>query len=199
MSGDKWDQIPGWFDYQDVYDQAVDEAANFETFVEIGVGFGRSIAYLAEAANYRVTKRPRIYGVDPCIDDWDSDRPTWGANHAKWARELGGPYTSLVRTMWKHTPLALESVNILRCRSVQAARMFDPKTVWFAFIDGSHHYEDVAADLAAWEPLIKPGGILAGHDHTDGFPGVLRAVAERWQDGKTQQRGACWWRRVEAA
>lgn len=190
------DNLPGWFDYQAVYDQAVDEAANFETFVEIGVAFGRSLAYLAHAANVRVTKRPKIYGVDPLIDDWDGDRPTWGANHATWARSMGGPYNALVGGMREHCPDLLEAVNILRCRSTQAARMFDDGSVCFVFVDGSHHYEDVAADLAAWEPKLRPGGIFAGHDHTESFPGVLRAVRERWTDGKTEQRGACWWRRI---
>jgi len=72
--------------------------------------------------------------------------------------------------------------------------MFDDGSLFFVFIDGSHHYEDVAADLAAWEPKIRKGGLFAGHDHTESFPGVQRAVRERWSTG-TEQMGACWVRR----
>lgn len=190
-----WEDLPGWFDYNDLYDRVIREAANFDTFVEVGVGFGRSIAYLAQGA-IKACKKSRIYGVDPFYDDWDTDHPTWGANHAQWAREMGGPYNAVVGAMREHARAELEYVNLMRCRSVQAARMFDDRSLFFVFIDGSHHYEDVTADLAAWEPKLRSGGIFAGHDHTPSFPGVLRAVAERWNDGETEQLGACWVRRV---
>ena len=190
-----WEDLPGWFDYQDLYLDAVQQAANFDTVVEVGVGFGRSISFLA-AESLRITKKLRIYGVDPFIDDWDSDKPTWGANHAPQARALGGPFNAVTALMHTHAQRELEEVNLLRCRSVQAARMFDDGSLFFVFVDGSHHYEDVAADLEAWERKIRPGGIFAGHDHTDSFKGVQRAVAERWRDGMTEQRGACWWRKV---
>lgn len=189
------DQLPGWFDYPDVYAEAVKHAANFETLVEVGVGFGKSLAFLARQAIDAV-KKCRVYGIDPCVDDWDSDRPTWGANHAPWARGVGGPYNALVAAMREHAPEELEYVRLVRTPSVMAARMFDDASVFFVFVDGSHHYEDVKADLAAWEPKIRKGGIFAGHDHNAMFPGVVRAVAERWNDGKTEQRGNCWWRWV---
>jgi cephalosporin hydroxylase len=196
-----WSDLPGWFDYEDVYKEAVEHAPNFATMVEVGVAFGRSIAFLADEA-MRVTKKLRIFGVDPWVDDWDSDKPTWGANHAEQGRELGGPFNAMTTLMHQHAPRQMEYVRLVRAPSVMAARMFDDASVFFVFIDGSHHYEDVKADLAAWEPKIAPGGIFAGHDHTDAFPDVLRAVRERWgifgnasSAGATHQRGACWWRR----
>lgn len=190
------ENLEGWYDYEDVYREAVELAPNFATFVEVGVAFGRSISHLAEMA-IACTKKLRIIGVDPWIDDWESDRATWGANHASMGRKLGGPFNAVVTRMHEECPHLLEYVNLVRARSVQAARMFDDASVFFVFIDGSHHYEDVKADLEAWEPKIVPGGIIAGHDHHEAFPGVLRAVSERWQDGKTVQRGPCFWRRVE--
>lgn len=190
-----YSDLPGWFDYADVYDLAVKQAANFDICVEIGVGFGRSISYLARQA-ITACKRLRVYGVDPCVDDWASDKPTWGANHADWARGMGGPFNALVGGMREHAKEELEYVNLLRCRSVQAAEMFEDGSLFFVFVDGSHHYLDVAADLSAWERKIRTGGIFAGHDHTESFPGVQRAVGERWNDGATEQIGACWFRRV---
>lgn len=190
-----WDQLPGWFDYQDIYNEAIAGANNFETLVEVGVAFGRSLSYLArEAINH--TKKLRIFGVDPLVDDWDSDRPTWGAEHRHDARAQGGPYNALVAGMREQAREELEYCRLVRVPSVMAARMFDDASLFFVFIDGSHHYEDVRDDLEAWERKIRPGGIFAGHDHTAAFPGVRQAVAERWGDGRTAQRGASWYRRV---
>ncbi len=32
------------------------------------------------------------------------------------------------------------------------------------YIDGSHHHDDVLADLKAYYPLVKPGGVIFGDD-----------------------------------
>ena len=47
------------------------------------------------------------------------------------------------------------------------------------FIDAGHSYEACKADILAWRPLLRDGGILFGHDygHAD-WPGVKQAVDE---------------------
>lgn len=50
--------------------------------------------------------------------------------------------------------------------------------VGFVYIDASHEYEAVKADLAAWWEVLEPGGIFAGHDYCQSHPGVVRAVTE---------------------
>lgn len=53
------------------------------------------------------------------------------------------------------------------------------------FLDSNHAYEFVKADLEAWAPHVKPGGVIMCHDFTEtsagaiamGF-GVVRAVNE---------------------
>lgn len=49
------------------------------------------------------------------------------------------------------------------------------------FIDGDHRYETVLADIDLARALVRPGGIIAGHDygHRD-WPGVQRAVDEQF-------------------
>lgn len=47
----------------------------------------------------------------------------------------------------------------------------------FVYIDADHSEEAVLRDIALARPLIKPGGLLAGHDYGRAFlPGVTRAV-----------------------
>ena len=48
--------------------------------------------------------------------------------------------------------------------SIDAASYIQPEELDFVFIDGDHSYRAVEEDLAAWEPLVKKGGIVAGHD-----------------------------------
>ena len=47
--------------------------------------------------------------------------------------------------------------------------------VW---IDAAHDYEHVRRDVEAYKPLLRPDGLLCGHDACDQFPGVIRAVDE---------------------
>lgn len=46
----------------------------------------------------------------------------------------------------------------------------------YIYIDGNHNYEFVKKDLEIYYPLVKSGGILAGHDID--HDGVSRALAE---------------------
>lgn len=73
---------------------------------------------------------------------------------------------------------------IMRLRSVEAAKRVQDDSLDFVFIDGSHAYEDVRDDIAAWWPKVKSGGLFCGHDYSSGpdanqkFSGVQRAVDE---------------------
>lgn len=44
------------------------------------------------------------------------------------------------------------------------------------FIDACHEYAECRADIEAWLPLLKPGGIIAGHDYWPAHVGVMDAV-----------------------
>ena len=48
----------------------------------------------------------------------------------------------------------------------------------FIYIDGDHRYEGCRTDLQLARRKVKRGGIIAGHDYCDQFPGVIRAVDE---------------------
>lgn len=74
-------------------------------------------------------------------------------------------------------------VRIIRKMSVLAAEDVPDNLLDFVYIDACHEYESVKADLKAWVPKVRPGGVVAGHDFFDseniytGF-GVRTAVTE---------------------
>jgi hypothetical protein len=72
---------------------------------------------------------------------------------------------------------------VLAMSTAEAALQVDDASVDFIFIDASHEYEGVKADILAWKPKIKPGGMLSGHDID--FPSVKQAVDELVVNYKT--------------
>lgn len=69
-----------------------------------------------------------------------------------------------------------------RMNSVDAAKEFNDGYFDWIYVDAGHSYESCLADLEAWFPKVKDGGIIAGHDYSDteetrkkGF-GVKQAV-----------------------
>lgn len=55
--------------------------------------------------------------------------------------------------------------------SVLAAHDLPDKSLDFVFIDGDHSYEGCLADMRAYWPKVKPGGLFCGHDCIDPVPG----------------------------
>jgi hypothetical protein len=189
-----WEAIFGHFDFSDIYDEAIASAPEGATVCEVGVMFGRSLAYLAWAARHRPDLQ--IIGVDP----WEVDRGPRNLNPEGWGgveysdriAAAGGPYLFFLSQMIRHAPAALERVRALRLTSVEAARLFPGNGgVHFCFIDGDHRYESVMQDLKAWWPKIRQGGMLAGHDWTN-YESVQAAVTGFFGASSIQLQRSSW-------
>jgi cephalosporin hydroxylase len=159
---------PGWFDYQDIFKRAIAEAKDGDILVEVGCWHGKSSAFLeVEALNSG--KRLEIYHVDiweqaPGLNDGKVEVP---CDKEQWIKNM--------------KPLLARGIGLhpIQLPSLSAAKQFDDGSVAFCFIDADHSFESVKADIAAWLPKMKPGGLLAGHDYIpDQFPGVVQAVME---------------------
>ena len=185
-----WQDIPGWFNYSDIYDDFVKTSRDGDTIVEVGVALGRSIAYLTRKV-IDSGKRIRIVAVDPW-DLWGDDArhpgraaPTdedcmgWHGRHRALWEEHGSTFGVFLGEMRKHAPEELARISVVRAYSVEAARMFADRSVHAVWIDGDHSYRGVETDLLAWHRTVQPGGWLAGHDHhRDVCAGLVQAVEE---------------------
>lgn len=73
----------------------------------------------------------------------------------------------------KHFP---GRVDIMRMSTLQAASLVDDESLDFVFIDADHTYDAAMADIKAWTPKVRDGGMIAGHDVN--WPSVHQAVME---------------------
>lgn len=65
--------------------------------------------------------------------------------------------------MYQHEGRAV----MIREYSADAANLFRDQSLDFVYIDATHDFVNVTADLKAWTPKVRPGGIIAGHDYVD--------------------------------
>lgn len=70
---------------------------------------------------------------------------------------------------------SFKNVEILRLTSKESFKIIKPSDL--IFLDGSHEYEDVKWECDNYSKLLKPGGVLSGHDWNI-FEGVNKAVNE---------------------
>ena len=83
---------------------------------------------------------------------------------------------------------------LMRMESVKAASMIQDRFFDIAYIDADHTYEDFNADLDAWIPKVRPGGIICGHDYNkQGKYLVWKAVDERFGDKVHLESDDIWW------
>lgn len=78
--------------------------------------------------------------------------------------------------------------SIVRELSLEASLLFAGSNRDFVYLDADHSYEAVKADIAAWWPAVRGGGVLAGHDYiADGYyePGSLKPSAE-YREGMSE-------------
>ena len=56
-------------------------------------------------------------------------------------------------------------VRVIREYSIEASKLFANGHFDFVYLDADHTEAGCWADLNAWYPKVRPGGLLAGHDY----------------------------------
>jgi len=126
------------------------------TAVEVGVDEGAFSEYLLEYWRGR-----RLVSVDPWLE-MAPDEYTDTCNTAQ--ASMDDKYETSRARLARFG----DRSEIWRETSVEAAGRTAPGTLDFVYLDARHSYEGVTEDLHAWFPLVRSGGLMAGHDYNDG-------------------------------
>jgi beta-1,4-mannosyl-glycoprotein beta-1,4-N-acetylglucosaminyltransferase len=166
-----------------------EQAKTHRLICEIGSWHGRSSRALAD----NLMPDGQLY----CCDTWNgtSGEPEFHATAAQ--RE--GDHAHQWWWCNLHNEIVAGKVIPLRMHSVNAAEVLASQGVQFdmIFIDADHSYEGVKADILAWTPLLKDGGLLCGHDYYNegesfAWVGVKQCVDEM-VPGVQKVATSIWW------
>lgn len=131
--------------------------------VEIGSFLGRSTLWLAHGVRHAGVGR--VVAIDP---------------HEGHERPDIEPGVDAYAAFLEHIRQAGvdDVVEPIRERSQRVAERWN-EPIRLLWVDGSHDYQDVRADLEGFAPHVRPGGYVALHDTRGGhFPGVRKAMLE---------------------
>jgi len=178
-----WESIHGFFDYGNTtfYKKIVDQTPGPAHFVEIGSWKGRSASYMAvEIANSK-----KLIRFD-CVDTWSGSEEHQEGNVCEDPDVVNG---TLLDTFLNNMKPVAGYFTAIQRPSLEAAQLYPDNSLDFVFIDAAHDYENVRADILAWYPKVKPGGIISGHDFH--HPPVVQAVTEIFPDISVMHY--CWY------
>ncbi len=159
---------------------ASDLPANAQV-VEVGSWMGASTCFIAgglKGAGARILAVDNFQGLSTCGED-----AAWYGRHF---RKLGANSTlEIFRQNFATLGFTGRSEPVVS-DSLGAARKLAARrgTIDFVFIDGDHSYEACTADIEAWTPFVKRGGVIAFHDFGSRADGVTRAIFEAIKAGR---------------
>lgn len=139
-----------------------EEAKKHQVIVEIGSWRGRSTqALLQSGAKY-------VYACDTWLGSADIQDST---NYLAKQEDIFAAFTENTK----------EYSNLIKIRkpSLEACKEFLTNSIDFCFIDAGHSYAEIMADVKAWFPLVKEGGVICFHDYfPDVWMGVVQCIDE---------------------
>jgi hypothetical protein len=196
-----------WFGFDDIYKMAVERFPTGSHFVEVGSWKGRSAAFMAveiinsgKQIKFDCVDSWAEEGYNPCPDLADfliATDPMLRETFSRHKEIFLMPCKEAQRLFIENIVPVKDHITVIHSTSVQAANLYANHSLDFVYLDAAHDYNSVKADIQAWEPKIKKGGILAGDDFVAdadgqiGWPSVIKAVIDSFGD-KAVAFGRSW-------
>lgn len=171
--------VPGWCAFAELYVDmvAMAPADRPSLFVEVGSWQGKSAALMGvEILN---SGKPIILH---CIDPWQDGGPDLVGTPYESKRLAVPLYEAFVANTQPVASVLVPHRDMSLSKDLLAA--IANQSVDFLMLDGDHSYETVKAEIAAYLPKMKQGGIISGDDYL--WPGVKQAVDEAFGDLATK-------------
>jgi len=149
--------IPGWYYCDDFYKKVVEEAEDDARFVEVGLHFGSSSAGMAS----HITKSGKK--IEFFMVDTFEDKPrNYGKEGQKVIRDnYQGNFRKTFEFFRRGAPHEAPFCKLLVVESLEAAKLFDDSSLDMVYLDDDHSCQHVLAELYAWWPKVKAGGMIA--------------------------------------
>lgn len=142
------------------------EDEGFETGVELGVQKG----LFAERLLSKWTNA-KLYVL---VDLWANQKNYLDGSNVVNAQHINYKQQALNRTM----KFQARGTTIEVCQDYTtncAKKYFGVPQFDFIYVDARHDYKGVLQDLENWWPVLKPGGIMAGHDYVTNDDGPMQS------------------------
>lgn len=160
-----YQNIEGWFSYEYIYKDIVEQADENSLFVEIGSFKGRSSAFMAvEILNSG--KKIQFDCIDPMIPIGHYENSA-STNPEEWLGYSADDFHKRMEPVKGY-------YNLKQMTSAEAASQYADGSIDFLMVDGDHSFEGVKQDLLHFLPKMRAGGLIAGDDAF--VPEIVRAV-----------------------
>ncbi len=179
------EEIQGWMSPPELAWLA-EQAAKCHTVIELGCWKGRSTLAIAQA----------VQGKLYCVDHFGGSKGEHGFSGDQWsahaeAATAAGSASVRMQFLRNMEEVADKYVLIEMTTANAALKLQEllPDGADMVFIDAGHFQPEVEEDIRNYLPLVKPGGLLSGHDID--YPGVRSAVV-KLLDGSKCAVGTIW-------
>jgi hypothetical protein len=157
-------RIEGWMSVKELL-WLYETARGMESIAEIGSYKGKSTAALLAGCPGKVT----------AIDHWKGSLDSNGVTQN--LLEIEDGYAAFMENVG-----SAANLKIMKMSSLEAAGKLNGTVFDLVFIDGEHTYEAAKADGQTWLPKARK--IIAFHDYSEKWPGVIQAVKEMFGEVK---------------
>ena len=138
------------------------------------------VSFIGESTIIFAEHFKEVIAIDPFQPDYHKEDPTSKFNFDE-------VYDEYIR---RTSPFP--NIKTLRLTSDSAIDVLKDELFDFIYIDGIHTYEQVKIDIENYQPLVKSGGVIGGHDYGPHWPTVNKAVDEKFGKPDKMYKDTSW-------
>lgn len=147
-------KIPGWFNYAEMYDIAIENIPKDGKFLEIGCFLGKSTNYLCTNLINAGREDVTVYALDTFK----------GSSEHQFLDKIidkDGSFMEKTKNNLRYF-IGRNQCHLIESRSdnQETINKFEDETFDVIMVDGAHEYEPVLEDIENWWPKLKKGGIM---------------------------------------